>query len=169
MTAEHGPGRWARHPIPGMRLPVQEQRPEPTTLEYVSRVGGVWKITDGDTYWLVLRLPFRHAATECIRLVGYDCPERTKGSAWEKTRAKDATTLASVFITETLTSPGCRLWVRTEPDPDDFGRWLGDLWREYPDGSRRHLGAELRSAGLASIWPTRWRDEFDTTTTGANG
>lgn len=184
------PDRWARHPVfpdevrerlladrvptEPLRLPdAQQQQPtwtvgprrapddHPTTLEYVSRVQAIVKVTDGDTYWLLLRLPFRHQSTECIRLAGYDCPERTKGSAREKAEAKRATQVALDFLWGALSTDGVTLWVRTEPDPDNFGRWLGDVWRETSDGQKRHLGAELRSFGLASLWPTRWRDEYD--------
>jgi endonuclease YncB( thermonuclease family) len=139
---------------------------DPTTLEYVSKIRAVVKVTDGDTYWFKVALPFRLEATICCRLIGpqfgYDCPERTKGSAHERAEARRAATVASSFVIGALADPAVTLWVRTERDPDDFGRWLGDVWREDADGTKRHLGPELRSLGLASIWPTRWRDEFDT-------
>lgn len=73
------------------------------------------------------------------------------------TQAKYATGYADAWL---LGTPGT-LWVRTEPDPDDFGRWLGEVWAEDEDGTKRLLGEYLRGLGLASVWPTRWRDEYE--------
>lgn len=128
---------------------------------YLYRVAEVVKVTDGDTYWLRLDIGFRQTLLVNLRLLGYDCPERTRGSTREKMQAVRATDAARTFLSPD--DPDATMWVRTEKDPDDFGRWLGDIWLES-DGDRwpeRHLGAELRSQELASIWPTRWRDEFD--------
>ena len=135
-----------------------------TSRPYIYRITEVIKVTDGDTYWLRVDTGFRQTLLVNIRLLGYDCPERHRGSDFEKTEAVRATSIATDFLAPTVPTPGASLWVRTEKDPDDFGRWLGDVWLES-DGDQwpeRHLGAELRSHGLASIWPTRWHDEFDT-------
>ena len=131
-----------------------------TSRQYVYRVTEVVKVTDGDTYWIKVDVGFRATVLVNIRLDGYDCPERNSGSLFEKNSAATATAFASLWLRDAL---GTGLWVRTEKDPDNFGRWLGDVWVEY-DGDQwpeRHLGAELRAQGLASIWPTRWRQEFD--------
>jgi endonuclease YncB( thermonuclease family) len=130
-----------------------------TTKPYVYRITDVVKVTDGDTYWLQLDVGFRQTMLVNIRLSGYDTPERNRGTPFEKGEAVRAAVTAGQFFAPVEGT----LWVRTEKDPDNFGRWLGDVWVES-DGDRwpeRHLGAELRSRGLASVWPTRWRDEFD--------
>ena len=134
-----------------------------TTRPYTYRIVEVVKVTDADTFWLQLDVGFRQTLLVNIRLNGYDAPERNRGSAHEKNAAVTATSVATEFLSPVVAMPGTSLWVRTEKDPDDFGRWLGDIWRES-DGDQwpeRHLGAELRAQGLASLWPTRWRDEFD--------
>lgn len=134
-----------------------------TSKQYVYRVSEVVKVTDGDTYWLRVDVGFRETILVNIRLNGYDCPERNRGTQHEKTEAIRAKSIATEFLEPITPIPDSSLWVRTERDPDNFGRWLGDVWLES-DGDQwpeRHLGAELRSQGLASIWPTRWRDEWD--------
>lgn len=134
-----------------------------TTRQYIYRVTEVVKVTDADTAWLKLDVGFRQSLLVNIRLLGYDAPERTKGSAHEKAEAVRATSVATEFLAPAVPIPGTSLWVRCQKDPDSFGRWLGDVWLES-DGDiwpERHLGAELRSRGLASVWPQRWRSEFD--------
>lgn len=134
-----------------------------TSRQYVYRITEIVKVTDGDTYWLRVDTGFRQTLLINVRLNGYDCPERHKGSAFEKTEAIRAASVATDFLEPVTPIPGSSLWVRTEKDPDNFGRWLGDVWIES-DSDRwpeRHLGAELRSHGLASVWPQRWRDEYE--------
>jgi endonuclease YncB( thermonuclease family) len=134
-----------------------------TARQYLYEVVEVVKMTDGDTYWLRLRHDpgFRQTTLILIdcRLDGWDCPETNKGSAFERSQAKVARTFAANWLTAALLKG---LWIRTEEDPDDFGRWLGDLWTEA-DGVEDHLGATLAAARLASAWPTRWREVYDTT------
>lgn len=125
--------------------------------EYVFKIKDVVKVTDGDTFHCVVSPGFHLTTLIRIRLYGYDCPEKTRGSAFEKAEAKRAQMVTAQF----LTRMDGELWVRTEPDPDDFGRWLGDVWIEDEDGGKRHLGADLRSKRLASQWPTRWREEYE--------
>lgn len=134
-----------------------------TSRQYVYRVTEVVKVTDGDTYWLRVDVGFRANHLINVRLLGYDCPERTRGSAREKAEAVRARSVATDFLEPAVARPRASLWVRTEADPDSFGRWLGDVWLES-DGDQwpeKHLGAALRDQKLASVWPTRWRDEFD--------
>lgn len=133
-----------------------------TSRQYIYRVAAVVKVTDGDTYWMSLNIGFRNTLLVNVRLNGYDCPESNKGSEFERAQARVARIRAVSFLVAVV--PGSSLWVWTEPDPDSFGRWLGDVWLESDTDQwpARHLGAELRAAGLASVWPTRWRDEFDT-------
>ncbi|NUR79086.1 MAG: hypothetical protein HOQ21_01375, partial [Dermatophilaceae bacterium] len=118
-----------------------------TTQPYVYQVDSVAKVTDGDTYWMYLSIGFRETILVNVRLAGFDCPERNSGSDREKAAAKDATDLAAMWLAE---GP---VWVRTEKDPDSFGRWLGYVWRDTTDGGREFLGDVLRDQGLASVWP----------------
>lgn len=127
------------------------------TQDHVYRVSTVERVVDADTYWFHLDVGFRGTLLVNIRLHGYDCPERRKGSANERQQALYATGYADAWL---LKPPG-DLWVHTEPDPDSFGRWLGQVWAEKSNGDRTYLGEYLRSLGLASVWPQRWHDEFD--------
>lgn len=127
-----------------------------TERQYVYKITEVVKVTDGDTYWLRVDVGFRQEILINVRLFGWDCPESNRGSEFEKAQAVQARQAALDFFAQTF-SP---LWIHTEKDPDNFGRWLGDIWQER---SGTHLGNYLRSYDLASEWPTRWRDEFETT------
>jgi endonuclease YncB( thermonuclease family) len=126
------------------------------TREYVYKISDVVKVVDGDTAYFRVDAGFRAWILVHWRLLGYDCPERNRGSQFERNEAKAAGLLTSSFLAQ----PRGQLWVRTERDPDDFGRWLGDVWREV-DGSEIHLGDVLADQGLATKWPTRWRDVYD--------
>ena len=117
-------------------------------LEYVYRIREVVKVTDGDTYWLRVDTGFRNNLLVNIRLQGFDTPEKNKGSAREKECANHARELADNFLW--LGRTDMKYWIRTEKDPDNFGRWLGDIWIERPDGSTLHLGDWLREHKLAS-------------------
>ena len=122
----------------------------------------VWvRVTDGDTYWLTLDVGLRQTALANIRLAGYDCPETNGGSAAEKLAGRRAMVAAEHWLALQAGTPDAVTWCRTEKDPDSFGRWLGTIWAESAGGTVEHLGLYLAECGLASIWPTRWRDEFD--------
>jgi endonuclease YncB( thermonuclease family) len=129
------------------------------TLPYVYRVVAVEKVSDGDTYWLRLDVGFRQQILIDCRLDGYDCPEITKGSAFEKAEAKRARMYSAAWLAS-LPAYDDGLWIRTEKDPDSFGRWLGDLWYEGDNG-QYHLGRALAGAQLATEWPTRWHEVYD--------
>lgn len=128
------------------------------TFPYVYKVTEVVKVTDGDTYWLRLDVGFRQWILIDCRLDGWDAPEMNRGSVYEKAQARVARQFAADWLTVALEDG---LWIRTQKDPDDFGRWLGDLWTEDSDGEH-HLGPALAEQGLASAWPTRWHDIYDT-------
>lgn len=134
-----------------------------TSRPYIYRITEIVKVTDADTIWARVDTGFRQTLLINVRLLGYDAPERNSGSAYEKAEAATATAYAGLWLRTAMAEAGTSVWVRTEKDPDSFGRWLGDVWLES-DGDQwpeRHLGAELRDRGWASIWPTRWREEFD--------
>src|SRR5436190_1040162 len=102
-----------------------------TTLPYVYRVTEVVKVTDGDTYWLRLDVGFRQSILIDCRLDGWDAPEMTRGTTYEKQQAVIAKQVATDWLISAIAvTAGKGLWIRTEKDPDDFGRWLGDLWVE---------------------------------------
>jgi endonuclease YncB( thermonuclease family) len=135
-----------------------------TSQEYVYRITEVVKVVDGDSYWLRVDVGFHQSALINVRLLGYDCPERTKGSQRERQLGGAALAVAGTFLTDE--DPDITCWIRTRRDPDSFGRWLGDIWQERGD-EMLHMGEALRHLGLASVWPIRWRDEFDKATANA--
>lgn len=125
---------------------------------YDYRVAEVVKVTDGDTYWLRLDVGFRALVLVDVRLNGYDCPESNRGSTFERERARAARELAAGFLDAGILADDLR--VVTAHDPDDFGRWLGDVYRTGVDVNS-HLGELLLNAELATVWPTRWRERYD--------
>src|SRR4051812_33725812 len=116
---------------------------------YVYTVEEVVRVVDGDSGWLRLDVGFRQTMLVNYRALGIDCPEKTRGSAFEKAEAKHAEIVAREWLTAR------HLQVRTEKDPDNFGRWLADIW---DIDSGEHLATHLKSLGLASEWPKRWRE-----------
>lgn len=128
-----------------------------TERQYVYKITEVVKVVDGDSYWLRVDVGFRQENLINVRLMGYDCPEAHRGTPYEKERAIAAREIASQF----LSMKAAVLYVRTEKDPDSFGRWLGDIWWSTDrDEEDVHIGAYLKNLRLASVWPTRWREEF---------
>lgn len=129
-----------------------------TERQYVYKIAEVVKVTDGDTYWLRVDVGFRALVLINVRLNGYDCPEAHRGTDWEKDQAAKARYEAHWWLTA---SGKGDIWIRTEKDPDNFGRWLGEIWYENPSNVTEGLGEYLRGLSLASVWPTKWRDEFE--------
>lgn len=134
-----------------------------SSAEYVRRVTGVLKISDGDSYWLYRDDGFYNTGLTHVRLWGYDTPElhSPKASAIEKDEARVAAAYAVRWFETYLADPEVTVWLRSVGrDPDSFGRWLCEIWWEAGE-HKMFLGDQLRRLGLASVWPTRWRDEFD--------
>lgn len=128
------------------------------------KVVGVEKITDGDTYWLRLDVGFRQTQLTHLRLLDYDTPELFRPQSdyerGEARRAKEVVEEWFLFIND----PSTTVVVRTENDPDSFGRWLGEFTAHKEDGELHvngHLGRHLSNLMLASEWPLRWREVFD--------
>src|SRR5215216_5753121 len=119
--------------------------------QYVYKITEVVKVVDGDSFWLRCDVGFRQNILINVRLMGYDCPEAHKGSDYEKAQAWLAREYAAKFF-ESLAP----IWVKTEKDPDNFGRWLGQFWYELEDGTPYDLGYNLQQQELATVWPTRW-------------
>lgn len=123
--------------------------------EYRYKVTEIMKITDGDTYWLFVDVGFRHSFLAHLRLNEWDTPELNRGSDFEKSEARRATVVVNDFLLEGISHD--ELVIQTYKDPDSFGRWLADVWN-----GDRHLGEHLASLNLATAWPTRWREVYDT-------
>jgi len=127
-----------------------------TSQQYVYKITSLLRVVDGDSIWLYLDGGFRMTLLANIRLAGVDCPEMNSRSEYERVRAQEAKALTGAFLTFTADKT---LWIRTEKDPDSFGRWLGTIWREDAE-SAEFLGDLLVAAQLATRWPTRWHEVY---------
>lgn len=129
-----------------------------TARQYVYKIVEIVKVTDGDTYWLRVDVGFRALVLINVRLHGYDTPEAHRGTTYEKAKAVEARNLAIAWFDANKGS----IWIETMKDPDS-GRWLGSIWADEADDSFDYLlGVALVGENLASYWPARWRDEYDT-------
>jgi endonuclease YncB( thermonuclease family) len=128
-----------------------------TTAPYVYRIASVLRVVDGDSFWAYCDVGFYETKLINVRLMGVDCPEKRQGSAFERRTAFNAQQFTALWLTP---REGVSLWVRTEKDPDNFGRWLGDVWGENGE-SAQNLGSALIIAHLATEYPTRWHEVYD--------
>lgn len=78
-------------------------------------------VVDGDTVDLDIDLGFRRRTSERIRLSAIDTPERGD-AGWHEAKA---------FVTDLLLNKTC--YVKSYKT-GNFGRWLGDVYVERPDG-----------------------------------
>lgn len=118
-------------------------------MDYTYRLGRVERVTDGDTFWVHLDVGFRTTVLAHCRLNAADCPELRGTDPVERAAGQEARDYVAEFLAWPCT-------VTTHKDPDSFGRWLVDVRRDAgPD-----LATALTAAGLATYWPTRWRDVY---------
>lgn len=109
------------------------------------------RVVDGDTYDLKVDTGFYMTYAHRFRLYGYDTPELYRGSDFEKKEAQTAKNFVEEWF---AANPD--FWIRTYK-ADSFGRWLCDV---FTDQDR--LSDALVEAHLATEWPTRWREVYDT-------
>lgn len=140
-----------------------------TELQYVREVMTLLprRIVDGDTWWCYVNLGYRQLGYFEYRLLGWDTPEvNTAEDVWERGQGNAATLAAGTWWSDQIRAGGRRILIRSEPDPEKYGRWLGDLWAETPAGEQFHLGAHLSDLQLATSSDgtrgTRWRDTYGT-------
>lgn len=126
---------------------------EPTRLvvPHVYPLVSLLRVVDGDTLWAHLDVGFRATHLTWLRLTGVDTPEINSGTAAERAAGKAAREFAVAW----LEARAGGLFVRTQRDPDHFGRWLGTVL----DGAGETLSAALLAAGHAVPYPgPRWRE-----------
>lgn len=121
---------------------------------YVYKVRDVIDVVDGDTYDLILDVGFHQRMASRFRLNGWDTPELRRGSDYEKECAQEATQTVERWL-DGYVAAEQQILARTHKS-DSFGRWLVDLFVGADD-----LGEWLGGNGLATRWPTRWREEYD--------
>jgi endonuclease YncB( thermonuclease family) len=136
-----------------------------TTAPYVYRIASVLRVVDGDSFWAYVDVGFYETKLINIRLMGVDCPEKRQGSPFERRKAAEAARFTGQWLAdvdEAFDLIGAEsYWVRTEKDPDNFGRWLGEVWREDENAAPRYLTGALVAAQFAVRWPTRWHEVYD--------
>lgn len=145
-----------------------------TVLDYTREVKTLLprRIVDGDTWWCYVDQGYRQLGFFEYRLHGYDTPEKQGPDvdAWEKGRARLATEVATEWWANQIRLADSRVFIRSTPDPEKYGRWLGVLWCETPKGYVSYLGWHLRDLNLAvpsdGTEGTRWRDTFGTVALG---
>lgn len=122
-------------------------------------------VFDGDTWWLHVDYGFDGGFRDKFRSKRWDMPEVTGSAAseFEKEKGAEARVEAIDWFDE---EP---FYVRTfkaseahdVEDRGKYGRWLAEPFRVF-DGEEQHLGEHLASLDLATEWPMRWREQFDT-------
>jgi micrococcal nuclease len=128
-----------------------------TTAPYVYRIKSVLRVVDGDSFWAYVDVGFRETKLIEVRLSGVDCPEKRQGSAFERRKATEA----QDYTARWLANSAGTYWVRTEEDPDNFGRWLGFVWWEDGEYNSAVLAGDLIRQSLATLYPKRWHETHD--------
>jgi endonuclease YncB( thermonuclease family) len=95
-------------------------------------------IVDGDTFRALLSVGLNSYEFRTIRILDIDTPETNRPES------KEAGLAAKARLTE-LMPPGEPVLIRTKPDPDSFGRYLGSVRTE----AEFDIGAVLLREGFA--------------------
>lgn len=113
----------------------------------------VCRQVDGDTYYVLADVGMNDYPFREIRLLGVDPvtrqPRGMDTPETNRAKSKVAGLAAKAYAAEHLVPNGTAIILRTWPDPDSFGRYLGTM--QLADG--RDVGHELVEAGHAV-----WRD-----------
>jgi endonuclease YncB( thermonuclease family) len=142
-----------------------------TTLQHIREVKTVLprRVVDGDTWWCHVDMDYHQIGFFEYRLDGWDTPEKqstplVKVTEAEKLAAKQATAAAMDWWAIQIREGDRRIFIKTEPDPEKYGRWLGALWAETAYGQQYFLGQYLQARELAvpsdGTKGTRWRDTY---------
>lgn len=112
------------------------------------------RVIDGDTVDLLVDCGFHNHKVERFRLYGIDTYELNSKDAAERTKALEAKVKLTGWLGPslgTLSTLEKVIWplkIRTQKDPDNFGRWLAEVWF-VTDGKEIEVGSELIALGLA--------------------
>lgn len=120
-----------------------------TTIEFRAQC---LRVIDGDSYYLYVDGGFHSYRQERFRLIGVDTPELRSKDEPERQRAQEAKVFVEGILKPTpLPAPGGAwpLRIVTFKDPDNFGRYLAEVYYKDDDGVEHNLGDELLAKGLA--------------------
>ena len=105
----------------------------------------VVRVVDGDTVVGLIDLGLHVYVSKTIRLLFFNAPELTMAHA----KTKDETIMggaAKTALKEWLPE-GRTVTINTQLDKDDkYGRVLGELWVEDPNGVRTNVNLEMKKA-----------------------
>jgi micrococcal nuclease len=100
-------------------------------------------VVDGDTLDLLVDVGFNVYPYEVIRLRGIDAPEKNREAT------KVAGVAAMVYL-ESLLPIGTKVLLITRPDPDSFGRYIGDVIRV---SDKMQINEQMIASGHAERRP----------------
>ena len=102
-------------------------------------------VVDGDTADLLVDLGFHSFRVERLRLLNIDAPEMRKESYEQGVVAKAV--LKSILMAE----GEWPLKIVTKKDPDNFGRWLAEIFIVPTDGVEKSVCTMMVELGHA-VW-----------------
>ncbi len=109
------------------------------------------RVIDGDTLWLLIRLTKTDWRREKLRLRGIDCPER--GTAAGDAATRDVRTQL----------PRATRLVITTTKPDQWDRYLSDVFLTMADGADVFLNNRLLAQGYAKPYETVSPEDWEPT------
>jgi endonuclease YncB( thermonuclease family) len=125
--------------VRGMKRPADfDEWPAVLEAEFSAFKAIVQYIVDGDTFRALISNGFNDYVFRTIRILGIDTPETNRPES------KEAGLRAKARLTE-LIPPGEPVLIRTKPDPDSFGRYLGAVRTE----AEFDIGAVMLREGFA--------------------
>lgn len=115
------------------------------------------RVIDGDTVDMVIDRGFRDYRLDRFRLYGIDTPEMNDKDPAVRLKAVEARDLMQSWLqpsgvllgTGIVRVTSWPLRIVTYKDPDNFGRWLVDIYMQDAEGKEFHVNQELLARGLA--------------------
>lgn len=111
-------------------------------------------VVDGDTVDLLVDKGMQEFSYHRVRLYGIDTAEMNSKDLIQKDLAKQAKNFVIECLKPSLVI-GIKRWplkIESYKDPDNFGRWLVNLYYEDTNGVEKELNSELVSLGLAIVY-----------------
>lgn len=122
-----------------------------TTIEFRAQC---LKVVDGDTVDALCDVAFHSYRRERFRLVGVDTPELRSKDEAERLQAQAAKEYVEQALKPSV-APSLSVWplrIVTFKDPDNFGRYLAEVYYKDAEGVEHNLGDELLAKGLAKLY-----------------
>jgi len=120
-------------------------------------------VIDGDTVDVLIDCGFHTFARMRVCLLGVDTPELHSPDSFERAKAVEAKEWMRAMLKPMQVRDVAllRMWplkIVTQKDPDNFGRWLADIWTYLGEPAEEvHVNQRLLEMGLASPYLRRPR------------